>query len=237
MEAELLQTGEEAMAKLSTRAAELQQLVTSTFGPKSLADVQASFEAALASGAPGAVNQEVQKVGAVVREQAATALSDFKAIEMWLSIKTPEVADGNNFGVEVQAFVAAHIKELRVELAAMIDGVSAYHLLRGATIEKVVKVPSQTKDEETKVEVEGDKTTNKSSKTSKSTSTEQVALPDYLKYIAALDTKEYHACYTKLVDVRNAYIKADLAVKKNAKRINDPRGEGDGSSRNYASMF
>ena len=29
---------------------------------------------------------------------------------MWLQIKTPEVADGNNFGVEVQAFVAGELK-------------------------------------------------------------------------------------------------------------------------------
>ena len=49
--------------------------------------------------------------------------------------------------------------------------------------------------------------------------------------------QEYHACYSKLVDVRNLYVKADLAVKKNAKRLTDPRGEGDGSGRNYSSMF
>ena len=31
-------------------------------------------------------------------------------MEMWLQIKTPEIADGNNFGVEVQAFVAGELK-------------------------------------------------------------------------------------------------------------------------------
>ena len=203
MDDELTRTGEEAIAKLGPRASEISQMVTASFGPKSLADVQASFEAAIASGAPGAINAEVEKVGALVREQAATALMDFKAVEMWLAIKTPEVADGNNFGVEVQAFVAGVLKEMRTELTAMVDGVSAYHLLRGGTLEKVVKVPSHTKDEETKQEVEGDKTTNKTTKTSKCSATEQVALPDYLKYIAALDTKEYHAYYMKLVDVRH----------------------------------
>tara|TARA_B100000795_G_scaffold39834_1_gene26230 strand:+ start:440 stop:652 length:213 start_codon:yes stop_codon:yes gene_type:complete len=38
------------------------------------------------------------------------AVEDLKAVEMWLQIKTPEVADGNNFGVEVQAFVAGELK-------------------------------------------------------------------------------------------------------------------------------
>mgnify|MGYP001375017317 CR=1 FL=1 len=41
---------------------------------KSLADVQASFEAAFAGGAPGAVNAEVVKVHTIVREQAAQVL-------------------------------------------------------------------------------------------------------------------------------------------------------------------
>ena len=56
-------------------------------------------------------------------------------------------------------------------------------------------------------------------------------------YVAPVQYQEYHACYSKLVDVRNTYVKADLAVKKNAKRLTDPRGEGDGSGRNYSSMF
>jgi hypothetical protein len=49
--------------------------------------------------------------------------------------------------------------------------------------------------------------------------------------------QEYHACYSKLVDVRNTYVKANLAVTKNGKKLNDPRGEGDGSGHNYSSMF
>lgn len=131
--------------------------------------------------------------------------------------------------------------------------------------------------------------TTRSSKTTKTSAAESAPLPDYVKYVAALDAKarrhmhgvrcgvctacvrcvlvcarvctcvqecnafslveshspclvralqqEYHACYSKLVDVRNLYVKADLAVKKNAKRLTDPRGEGDGSGRNYSSMF
>ena len=73
MEQQLLQTGEEAISKLPGRAAEVQGLVSANFAAKSLADVQASFEAAFASGAPGAVNAEVVKVHTLVREQAAQA--------------------------------------------------------------------------------------------------------------------------------------------------------------------
>ena len=75
MEQQLLQTGEETISKLAGRAAEVQGLVSANFAAKSLADVQASFEAAFASGAPGAVNAEVVKVHTIVREQAAQVLA------------------------------------------------------------------------------------------------------------------------------------------------------------------
>ncbi len=37
--------------------------------------------------------------------------------------------------------------------------------------------------------------------------------------------------------MRNTYVKANLALSKNSKKLNDPRGEGDGSGQNYSSMF
>lgn len=51
-------------------------------------------------------------------------------------------------------------QKMRTEMLGMVDGMSAYHLLRGATVEKVTKTPSKSTDEESKVAVEGDKTTN-----------------------------------------------------------------------------
>lgn len=234
MEDTLLTQGEDAIGKLSGRAVELTGLIDTNFKAKSLAEVQVAFEKSATSGSP---NEEVMKVNALLREQAAATLGDFKAVEMWLYLKTPEVADGNNFGVEVQAFVVGEIKKLRDEVGVMMDTVSAYHVARAGTLEKIVKTPSKTTDDESKVEVDGDKTTNKSTKSSKTTSTEATPLADYVKYIAALDTKEYHATYSKLVDVRNAYVKVDLLTRKNAKRLADPRGDKEGSSSNYSSMF
>lgn len=236
MEAELLAVGEASIAKLGARAAEVHALIAANFPQKSLADVAAAFEAAATTGEP---NAEVAKVDALVREQAAQAIEDIKAAELYISLKTPEIADGNNFGVEVQAFVQGELVKLRGAegLAPIMDIASAYHLARGATLEKIVKKPTSTSDEETKVEVDEGKTTNKSTKTTKTSSAQSAPLADYVKYIAALDTKEYHACYTKLVDVRNAYLKASLLLTKNAKRLADPRGDGEGSSSNYTSMF
>jgi len=156
---------------------------------------------------------------------------------MWLFIKVPEVSDGNNFGVDVQNFVMTELKGLRTEITAMLDCVSAYHAAKAAVLEKVVKPKTKTVDEESKTETEGDKTTVKSSKTEKVASKEEPPLPDYVKQAAAIDVKEYHACYLRLTDIRNAYVKAHLLYSKNAKRLADPRGDGEGSRSNAMSMF
>ena len=49
----------------------------------------------------------------VVREQAAAAVVDFRAAEMWIAMKGPAVSDGNNFGVDVQNYVAETMKTMR----------------------------------------------------------------------------------------------------------------------------
>ena len=236
MDEALLSLGEEAMAKMGGRAAELQQLIESNFSAVPLASVEAEFSKALAK-APTVVNDKVAKLGALVREQAALTIEDLKAAEMWLILKTPEVSDGNNFGVDVQEFVYKQLKELKAEAAVMLDAVGAYHAARAAVVEKVVKVPSKTVDEESKTETDDGKTVKKSSKVEKTSTAVATPLPDYVAQVAAIDTKEYHACYGKLVDLRNTYIKAGLVLVKNKKRLADPRGDGEGTRSNVMTMF
>merc|ERR1712070_935237 len=122
-------------------------------------------------------------------------------------------------------------------VAAMLSAVSDYHGARAAALEKIVRAPTKTVDEEAKTEKEGDKTTVKSSKTEKSSTKDEPPLADYVKQVAALDAKEYYACYLKLTDMRNAYFKAHMLMSKNKKRLADPRGDGEGSRANAMSMF
>ena len=54
----------------------------------------------------------------------------------------------------------------------------------------------------------------------------------------AVDVRAYHHAFTQLTDLRNYYVRAHTLFAKNAKRLADPRGEGeDGGSRNVMSMF
>jgi hypothetical protein len=100
-----------------------------------------------------------------------------------------------------------------------------------------VKPTTKTVDEESKTEKDGDKTTVKSSKTEKASSKEEPPLLDYVLQAAAVDAKEYYACYMRLTDIRNAYVKINLLYSKNKKRLADPRGDGEGSRSNSMSMF
>ena len=45
---------------------------------------------------------------------------------------------------------------MRTEMLGLVDGLSAYHLLRGTTVEKMTKAPSKSTDEETKVSPDPD---------------------------------------------------------------------------------
>ena len=108
---------------------------------------------------------------------------------------------------------------------------------RAAALEKVIKPVTKTVDDEAKTEKEGDKTTVKTTKTEKCSSKEEPPLADYVKQVAALDVKEYHASYLKLTDMRNAYFKTHLLMSKNKKRLADPRGDGEGARSNSMSMF
>ena len=84
---------------------------------------------------------------------------------------------------EVQAFIEGELKKLRGAegLAPIMDVVSAYHLARGATLEKIVKKPTSSSDEETKVEVDEGKTTTKKTTSTKQSSAQSAPLPDYVK--------------------------------------------------------
>merc|ERR1712086_924319 len=133
--------------------------------------------------------------------------------------------------------VLEQLKALRTEVQAMLGCVSEYHAARAGILEKIVRPVTKTVDEESKNEKDGDKATTKSSKTEKTSSKEEAPLPDKVKELAAVDVKEYHACYLKLTDIRNAYFKAHLMMSKNKKRLTDPRGDGEGARSNSMSMF
>eukprot|EP00965_Chrysotila_dentata_P018260 607749-Pleurochrysis_carterae.AAC.1 len=102
---------------LESRTQELRGLISSHFEQKTLEEVGRAFEAANDPGA-GALNQTVADLAVLVREQAAQSVEDFKACEMWIAMKAPAISDGNNFGVDVQNYVASELKTMRHAMQA-----------------------------------------------------------------------------------------------------------------------
>ena len=236
---DFLASGAAAIAKLEARSVELHGLIGSTFPPKSLDAISAEFEAQASSAAQGAPNATVAKLVTLVREEAARSVDELKQAEMWIYLKAPAVSDGNNFGVDVQNFVAGEIKAMRVAIQEMVDSASKYHWDRATGLEKaIVNEPASEISESKSEEKENDKTTTKSSTSSKSTTKSGPKILDFQRYLVSLDVKQYFACYNQLVDMRNCYAKANALFIKNQKRLSDPRGDGgDGPDRGVMSMF
>jgi hypothetical protein len=236
----VLMTGEETIASFLARADALGQVIAGTFPDKPLDAVEAEMAGLVtigSNGKPGS-NAVVTKLVALVRAHSAMAQADFKKAEMWLYLKQPSISDGNNFGVDVQNYVLEQLKGMRESLTTMVNCVADYHWQRASGLDKL---PGEKKEETTSSEstdVEGDKTTKKASNGSKTTATMSAPVEDYVKYVAALDTKQYHSAFCQLTDLQNCYIKAHVLFERNAKRLRDPRGEGSSGDRgNVMSMF
>ena len=151
---------------LGARAVELTQLLEATFPARPLSEIEAAYKP---SGV--AVNEAVAQLARAVREQAAIAIDHFKQAELWLVLKSPAVSDGNNFGVDVQQYVASELKEMRKGFTTMIAAPSDYHWARAAGLEKVAKDSTQDADESTTTETSQE---TKEGKTEEKTSVKTV---------------------------------------------------------------
>jgi len=193
LEALALQEADKVVTEtLNARAAALAQLVVQACPPKPLYELEGSYKAC-GSG----TNKAVAGLLRTVREEAAAAVDHLKQAELWLILKAPAVSDGNNFGVEVQAFVLGELKALRTGFSAMVALPAEYHQARAQGLEKVAQDSSKDHDESSTTETETSteegktkekkvvKTVNKCSQGSKSKPT----LADYEDYTAALDVK------------------------------------------------
>ena len=110
----MIAEGEESIAALPARAQHLAETIASNYPAVTLAAVAAEF-GKLPTDAAGksALNSKVTSLSALVREEVAVACSEFRRAEMWIRLKTPAVADGNNFGVEVQHLILTELQNMR----------------------------------------------------------------------------------------------------------------------------
>ena len=56
---------------------------------------------------------------------------------MWITLKIPQMEDGNDFGVSIQEECIDTISEVEDEAYSILDSISNYHATRGNYINKV----------------------------------------------------------------------------------------------------
>merc|ERR1719267_252199 len=178
----MIEEGMAAIDALPDHAKRITALLATHFPAQTLEAVHSAMRPSVES-ARGGVNQKVAELSSLVREEAAVAAAQFRAAEMWIRLKAPAVSDGNNFGVDVQNYVLGELQAMRKGIEAMVVSGRDYHWSRGQGLEKLFgeDKSSTSQKEDTTVENEGDKKSEKVVKSS-STSTSTSKPPGYPDY-------------------------------------------------------
>jgi len=64
------------------------------------------------------------------------------ALNIWVKLNVPRIADGNNFGVEVQEEITKVLEGAEDAGYGVLDSFASYHSTRGALATKVLKYPN-----------------------------------------------------------------------------------------------
>ncbi|OQR98984.1 hypothetical protein ACHHYP_07379 [Achlya hypogyna] len=179
-----------------------------------------------------AANTRMVHLVQVVLDELHTAIAKMQALERWIQLLVPRVADGNNFGVEVQKSVQLQISASRTALQKAWDGMTDYYWQRATAFEKfAAKSSKETTNTVTTTAEEGgnDGDSNKKSVVGaeKVTQTGAAPLADLVSYVAAVDVKWYFNLQRTLESVGDHYAFTLDAVEKNNAKIKLPRGHGE----------
>jgi hypothetical protein len=114
------------------------------FPHASLSVASAAFAAQLdVKALNNAGNASVTQALNVVRDEIAAAVNNILVIERWIALSTPQMEDGNNFGVSVQMIVAKYLSTEREALAKVALGLPDYFDKRAGAMEKIPSAPSK----------------------------------------------------------------------------------------------
>jgi len=90
---------------------------------------------------PVPANKAVRAVMDIIEDQLLFVSDILDTLSIWVKLNVPRIADGNNFGVEVQEEITGVLDEAGTAAQAMLDMFSVYHLSRGELISKILMRP------------------------------------------------------------------------------------------------
>jgi hypothetical protein len=214
--------------------------------PTDLATVEAKFgasaAAAVAAGAVGR-NEIIASAITSVRNEIAQAVSALGKVQLFISLATPQIEDGGNFGVAVQGDVLKVISDLKGQLKGVVKDYTEYYKERSAAAEKVsvASLPT-TKKSTTTTKTDDSKTADGETKVESKesvtvTSTEDASakpaasvLPDAVSHLVSIDTNMHFTLVGHLEALLASYLIVADVFDKNEAKVLAPRGGAGGGN-------
>jgi len=86
-------------------------------------------------------NKNVTEIVEIFKPSILQLVQHNHSIRMWITLSTPKIEDGNNFGVSVQKNVLTSLQHVESATEIYYDKVTNYYESRGKLVAKVVKYP------------------------------------------------------------------------------------------------
>lgn len=224
--------GERLFRDLPAQVARLHALVLQRCPERRPSALRAQFSARVAA-APTqiAANAEVLALADAAADELELALATLAKLQLWISLLVPKIADGNNFGVEVQKAAFTHIKEGVAAWTKAADALAEYPQQRAAAVDKLnAKRSSEKSTSTTATKATGSETEDKTVTTVVDKTSEALASEpgqDALAHVVALDVKWFCSLARTLEGLRDQYAVTFDVIDKNKDKILLPRGAGD----------
>lgn len=224
------QAEELVASKIVERLNIVQNLLNTKFAVRQPSTVRAAIETNVRQQVPKiGVHSDLSALVTTVGDEIEFAITSYQTITQWITLLVPRVADGNNFGVEVQLIVIKELKDMIEKLQKVWDTLPDYHSQRATVVEKLNEKLSKEKIVSTIVTdskggKEGDEQKSVKSTSDKDTTTTNALVDDWLANVVSIDVKWYFNLARWLEIVRDAYGTIADRIEKNKDKILLPRG-------------
>ncbi|KAF1329743.1 Proteasome activator subunit 1, partial [Globisporangium splendens] len=227
------QDAQKRIEELPQRLAHVHALVQQHFQARTPSAVRATLKQSVtATRGKVDANATLDALIAVVGDEIEQVLTMLAQLSQWIQLLVPKIADGNNFGVEVQKLAYVHVKESIATWQKQWDALVDYYNQRATAVEKVNDKIAKESSKSTTVTAttggkDGDENKSVTTSLDKETATSGTVVDDWVSYIVAVDVKWYFNLAHTLEAIRDQYaVTADI-IEKNKDKIVLPRGNSD----------
>jgi proteasome activator subunit 3 (PA28 gamma) len=128
---------EKLLSGLPARVSQVHGLVEKNFQIRQPSALTASYTQVIKTGGKYDTNDVLHGLVSLVGEEVHNTLEVLQKISAWILLLVPKIADGNNFGVEVQKAAYIHVKDSIEKWQKVWDGLTDYYNQRATAIEKI----------------------------------------------------------------------------------------------------